>query len=324
MTPVRKSFVGIILLAVAVSAAVDPALLSLVPAGATAISGIQVEQSKASKFGQYVLGQISSDDPQMAKFIAATGFDPRRDLSEIVAATTGTGATTQAIVLGRGVFNPARILTTAQAAGAVITSYSGVQLIGEKDSKSDNVVGFLDASTAVMGTSTAVKAVIDGRNSGQKLDAATQNKVRDLASVNDAWFVSTVPPSDFFAGKLGDSGVNQAMGGANLFQAVRAASGGVKFTAAGIQLSGEALTRSDQDATALADVIRFIAGLLQQAKDPKAQEAATLLQSLQLSTQASTLKLSLSLPEELVEQLFMPHAHLKGNARPHKTTASLR
>lgn len=324
MTPVRKSLLAIMIAAVAASAAVDPALLSLVPSGATAISGIQVEQSKASKFGQYVLGQMSSDDPGMTKFIAATGFDPRRDLTEIVAAATGSAGTQQGVVLGRGVFNPARIVTTALAAGAIVTDYKGIQLIGQKDAKTDGVVGFLDASTAVMGTSAAVKAVIDGRNSGQKLDIATQNKVNDLANANDAWFISMVPPSDFFAGKLGDSGVNQAMGGANLFQAVKAASGGVKFTAAGIQISGEALTRSDQDATALADVIRFIAGLIQQNKDPKAQQAATLLQTLQLSTQASTLKLSLSVPEALMEQLFMPHPHMKGAAHPHKTVASLR
>jgi hypothetical protein len=123
-----------------------------------------------------------------------------------------------------------------------------------------------------------------------------------------------------------DPNMNQAMGG-NLLQSVKSASGGVKFLPTGILISGEANTRSDKDATALADVIRFIAGLVAQNKDtnPQAQKAATLLDSLQLSTDASTLKLTLTIPEALAEQLFMPQTRKKAPAATagKKTTASL-
>ena len=317
---------GLALAAATALAGVDSALLNLVPPDAKIISGISVDQSKTSRFGQYVLGQMTVEDPGMKKFIADTGFDPRRDLNELLVATSGTSDAPQFVVLGRGVFNPAKILNTAIAAGAIVTPYgNGIQLLTPPaGTKSQNAVAFLDASTAVMGPVAVVKTVIDRRTSGTRLDAATQAKVRDLASVNDAWFVSTVPVTDFFAGKLSDPNMNQAMSG-NLFQAVKSANGGVKFTSEAVKISGEALTRSEQDASALADVIRFVAGLVAQNKsnDPNAAKAATLLQTLQLTTQAATLKLSLSIPESMMEEMFMPQAHPKKAAVSHNKTARL-
>jgi hypothetical protein len=301
--------------------AVDASLLNLLPPDAKIISGIQVDQSKASKFGQYVLSQMGSvDDPGLRKFITETGFDPRQDLSELLIATSGTTDMQGVVVVGRGVFNPAKIINSATAAGGAVSNYNGVQLITHKDAKHEFAFGFFDAGTAVMGSSAAVKAAVDRRGAGTKLDQTTQNRVRDLAATHDAWFLSTVPVSDFFAGKMTDTNMNQAMGG-NLFQAVRSASGGVKFTTTGVTIAGEAAMRSDQDATALADVIRFIAGLVQNSQDPQAKQAATLLQGLQLTAEASTLKLSLTIPEELVEKLFIPQ---KTTAKQRKTTASAR
>ena len=326
MKLVRNLTLGFALVATAAFAAVDPVLLNLVPPDAKIISGISVDQSKASRFGQYVLAQMSIDDPGMKKFIVDTGFDPRRDLNEIVLATSGTATATQVVVIGRGIFNPSKILNAAIAGGAIVVPYgNGIQLLTQPGgaSKSDNALAFVDASTAVMGSTPAVKAAIDQRSSGARLDAITQAKVRDLATSNDAWFLSTVPVTDFFAGKLSDPNMNQAMGG-NLFQSVRSANGGLKFSTNGVTISGEALTRSDQDATALADVIRFVAGLVAQNKDnPQAAQAASLLQSLQLTTQAATLKLTLSVPESVVEQMFMPKVNKKTAHAP-KTTAQLR
>lgn len=323
MKLVRNLMLGSILSIAMSLAAVDPTLLSLVPADATVISGIHVDQSKASKFGQYVLAQMSSDSPDMTRFITETGFDPRRDLTEILVATNGGANAQQVVVLGKGVFIPSKILSAGQTAGASVASYNGVQMLLHGNAQNQSAVAFLDSSTALMGSPAAVKAAIDRRGAATQLDAAVLGKIRDLSAANDAWFLTTVPPGDFFGGKMGETGVNQAMGGGKLFEAVKAANGGVKFTPAQVIISGEALTRSEQDATALADVIRFVAGLMQQSTDPQAQKAVGLLQNLQLSTQASTLKLSLSMPEELVEKLFMPQNRPARGAGQTRKTASL-
>jgi hypothetical protein len=248
--------------------------------------------------------QIEEDGFQ--KFIAETGFDPRRDLSEILVVTNGKTDQNHILVLGKGVFNPAKIMTMAQTQGAGVTNYNGVDLLAHPG-KENTALAFLDASTALMGGADAVKAAIDRRKQGAPLPSDVLARVRQLSTDNDAWFMTTGPLSDFFAGKIADPNLSGAMQG-NLLQAVLQASGGIKFGQDAIRISGEALTRSEKDATALADVVRFIAGLVQLNKDgnEQAQKIASLLDTMQLTTQASTMKLSLTIPEDLMEKLFVP------------------
>lgn len=304
----------------AASAAVDSSLLKLVMPDAKVVSGIQVEASKSSPFGKYVLSQMQSDDPGFQKFIADTGFDPRRDLSEIIVATAGTSDKPEFLVAGRGVFNPGKILNTASLSGGTITNYKGVDMLVNSHDSSNGAIAFVDSSTAIMGTQTAVQAAIDRRANPSGLPPDVLAKVQQLAGANDAWFLSTGPIADFFSGKVANENLNNAMN-SNLMQAVLQASGGVKFAPDTILFNLEALTRSDKDAQALADVVRFIAGLVQLNKDsdPKAQQVATLLDGLQLSTSQSTMKLSLSIPEPAVEKLFMTPQRTKMRSTTRKS-----
>lgn len=313
MTILRNSIFALFAAAVATFAGVDSTLLSLVPADAKVISGISVDQSKTSAFGQYVLTQMNGGNPELTKFVTETGFDPRRDLNELVIAAAGTADAPQFVVFGRGVFNPSKIFNAAKSAGVAAGAYKGIDLLIHQGEKSSNAIGFFDATTAVMGSTEAVKSAIDRRGSGASLSAAIQTKVRDLAAANDAWFLSTGPITNLFpSGAAADPNMNQMMNG-NLFQAVLQANGGVKFSPKDVRISGEALTRSDKDAQALSDVIRFIAGLVQTNSGTNAQtkKVASLLDSLTLSTQGATAKMTLSIPEDLVEKLFIPDAKVK-------------
>src|ERR1700685_3305429 len=75
-------------------AGVSPTLLNLVMPDATVVSGMNVAQSLTSPFGQYILSQMQFNDSEFVQFISTTGFDPRKDLLEIVAATPSTGSST--------------------------------------------------------------------------------------------------------------------------------------------------------------------------------------------------------------------------------------
>lgn len=317
MNPVRNAlFVCLVSAALALAGA-DPALLNLVMPDAKFVSGIQVDSAKNSPFGKYVLSQMQLDDPGITKFIADTGFDPRRDLSEIVVGTAGTPDQPLFLAVGSGSFNPASIRNAAQAHGAAVTDYRGVAILTHSTRGSqEGALAFLTARIAAIGSLDAVKASIDRYIGNAVLPESIASKARTLAAANDAWFVSTGPVTDFFSGKMADTKAGGAMQ-ANLLQAILQASGGIKFGAADIQISGEALTRSAKDATALADVIRFLAGMIQlnRDKDPQAQKLATMLDSLTLSTSDATMRLSLVLPEEMVEQLFVPHSGAKARVR---------
>ena len=69
--------------------AADPQLLNLVMPDVKALAGVNVDQAKTSPFGQYVLSQMQSNNTDMQKLITLTGFDPTRDVSELLVATTG-------------------------------------------------------------------------------------------------------------------------------------------------------------------------------------------------------------------------------------------
>src|ERR1700685_2447881 len=85
---------SLFLVAATASAGVTPALLNLVMPDATVVSGMNVAQSLTSPFGQYILSQMQFNDSELVQFISTTGFDPRKDLLEIVAATPSTGSST--------------------------------------------------------------------------------------------------------------------------------------------------------------------------------------------------------------------------------------
>jgi hypothetical protein len=310
MRTLRNAFLACLLAAVVASAAVDPALLNLVPADAKFVFGVQVESAKSSAFGKYVLGQMQSDDPAFTKFIADTGFDPRRDLSEIVASTSGTQLAPLVVAAGRGTFNPGAILSTAQAHGAKVASYNGIDIITHSTRGSqDGALAFLSGSIAAIGTLDAVHGAIDRFKSGAVVAQGLATRVNELAAAYDAWFLSTVPVTDFFTDKVADAKMGSALQ-AGLLQAVLQANGGLKFGVTDIKIGGEALTRSAKDASALADVVRFLAGMIQvnREKDPNAQKVATLLDTMTLATNGATVQISLTVPEALVEQLFVPGA----------------
>ena len=311
----RRSFLQTTLIAAALavsatlprSAAVDSGLLALAPSDATVLSGVNVDSAKHSVYGRYMLSQMTVDDAGFQKFIADTGFDPRRDLSQILSATSGDSTASQTVILGRGVFNPGKIGNVAQAEGAKMLNYKGVDVVVHSGTDMTGAIAFLDATTAVMGHLDAVKKAIDRRGATNAvLPAAVVSRITTLAAANDGWFLSTVSPATFFNGKID----NPKVGGmleAGLIQSVLSANGGLKFTATGATIAAQTVARSDKDASALADVVRFLVNIVQssQGTSPEAAKFAGLLDTLQLSTTGATMNLSLSIPESTLEQMFM-------------------
>ena len=65
-------------------AEVDQGLLNLVPAETKVIGGFQIEAGKVSPFGQYLVSRLQIHDSDIQKLVDDTGFDPRRDLQEVI------------------------------------------------------------------------------------------------------------------------------------------------------------------------------------------------------------------------------------------------
>jgi hypothetical protein len=278
---------------------------------ATVVSGMNVDQSVTSPFGQYILSQMQFNDSDFLKFVSATGFDPRKDLHEIVAASPATSSTTHsALILGRGVFQPAMIIGAATAQGGVVTNYHGFNIISQKDGTSPGTaLTFLDGATVAMGDTASVQAAIDRKVAGATFTGTLANTAIAVSATNSAWFATSTPLSDFMSSK--QSGNLGPVAQSGLIQAVQQASGGVQFGTTAITLSADAVTNSPQNAQSLVDVLKFFVSMMAGNANPNATSIAN---SAQFSVTGSTAHISLLLPEAQVEQLLMPQARKKKSA----------
>ncbi len=288
--------------------ALDPALVNLIGPDARVLAGVNLEQARGTPFGRFLLDQVKGEDKDFQQFIAATGFDVRRDLREVLLASPG--GDNRGLVIVAGSFDTARIMDYGRAHGGVVTSYQGVDVL-EGGQKQPGWVAFPDGSTAIAGDAASVRAALDRRKSGAGPDARLAAAARSLGAANDAWIATLGPPSDLAA--------RVSTPKSDLAQAILQVSAGLKLDA-GLLISGEAVTRSEKDAMALADVAHFLAGMAQLNREKEgAGNVASALDKLELTTEANTLKFSLKLAEADIESLIKsksnhPHVH-KGAGR---------
>lgn len=302
MNTLRKAglFLTMALAARIAPAAIDPALLNLVMPDAKILSGIQVDQAVTSPFGQYILSQIQPTDPGFLTFVTATGFDPRYNLTYILAATSADAAHT-GLILGTGTFIPSKIIAAATAAGGTVTQYKGISILTHagQTGQPQGSLALIDAGTVAIGDLASVQAAVDRRLGGATFTGALASQSVSVSNANQAWFATVTPLSDFLNGKTGNLGnVSQN----NLFQSVLQSSGGVNFSASGVTMTGDAVTASAQNAQALVDVLKFLVSMVPtNANNPA---ATTLADAASFTVNGTTAHLTLTLSEQQAEQLF--------------------
>jgi len=276
--------------------AADPQLLNLVMPDAKVLAGVNVEQAKGTQFGQYVLNQLQSHDTQMQQLVLLTGFDPRRDVSELLVASDGVAGSKTGLALARGNFDIAKITAAATVAGAATEAYNGFTILEDPKNKEAGIA-FLDATKVAAGDIASVKGAIDRLKTPQPLPAAVTVKVNQWSLSQDAWGITTVPPDSLVPAGQGTQ--NPMF---NVGKSVQAAAGGVKFGAL-VVFSGEAQCDTAQNAKTLGDMIQLLINMAQmQANlDPT---AAALIKSVTVTTSGNVTKIQESLPEDIFQQLL--------------------
>jgi TonB family protein len=279
--------------------AADPELVSLAMPDTQVMSGVNVEQAMLSPLGQYLQAQAGQlSDNGLQKLIETAGFDPRRDLREILMASKGQPGSNSGIVLARGTFDIPKILDAARAAGTAIDTYKGVSIVGDKQGS----IAFPDSTLAIAGDAGNVRAAIDRKSAPTAISSALAVEVNQLSTTEDAWFVSTAPLSQLLPQVPGAAGAGP--GPFAMLSNVQQSSGGVKF-GANMVVSLQAVSQTDQDAAALAAVLKVFAtaGDLFTPGDHYAP-AAALLKGLNVTVDGNVTKVSLSVPEPLIEQMI--------------------
>ncbi len=317
---------AVLLSAATLLSAADASMVDLIMPDAKILIGVDFERARNSPFGQFALRQLpgaAGDDAGLAKLSELTGFDPRRDLHEMLIATTdavvrpGKSAdpTQNAVVVVRGAFNPARF-TELIGQRAQVTSYNGVSVMEvptsverrgraaagaapKGASGEPNWIGFM-GNLLVAGPKTAVQKAIDrGRATRRPEASAMLARVQSAGAKHDVWFLTTVSPTAL-AGNLGNANMQGALQG-DLMQGIENVVGGIKF-GANVVLSGEATARSDQDASALVDVLRFFSSMAQ--SNGSKSGPMGMLNELQMNATGRTVKFSLTAPAVEFEKIF--------------------
>lgn len=282
--------------------AADAQLLNMVPPEAKVLAGVNVDQARSSPLGQFVLNMIPPD-PAFEQFVSTSGFDPRRDLREILVAAVGPGKNAAHLFLARGTFSVERLLGLAPKT-LKEQNYNGTRVFSpghEGPGNGGMVFAFPDGNTVVAGDLASVKAALDRRGQAKTIDAGMATRVSALSSTLDVWALSTLPFTGMPAMPAGPN--SKSLVSSELLSKIQQTSGGIKFGDQ-VHLIGEATTGDPKDASALGDVIRFLVMMVQSQAPPEAAAAVALVKNLQVVADGTTVRMDLAIGESQIEALL--------------------
>ncbi len=297
--------IAVALLAAVAAFAADAPLADLVPPEARYLAGVDVDRIRTTPLGQSVLDRLRAEEKDFQRFLTETGFDPRRDLHEILIAS-GSANGNHGLVLARGSFDRDRIAQAGAAHAVSLIDYRGVKVLAGKTGNA-GWVAFLNGTIAAAGDKENVRAALDRHLAGNRLEPGLASRIAEAGGRYDVWLMILGSPAEL-AARAPDRTVGAAMHG-ELMQAVRQATAGLRFGPT-VELSGVALTRSEKDATALVDVIRFLAGMVQSNRGAQSP-ATSLLDSLDLRAEAAAVRFSLTIPQAELDKLLQPRPSRK-------------
>ncbi len=304
----------------------DPRLLNLVMPDATTLAGANVTNAEITPFGQFVLTQLTSSvDQELQNFVTTTGFDPRRDISEILAASSSSVNNHSGLVLAIGNFNVPQITAAiaAKAPTQAVQTYDGATLISAANPKSSFSLAFLGTNIAIVGDTVSVKAAIDRSPNANSIDPALAVQVQSLSTSEDAWVVTTSPLTSLIPG-LGASPASPATGTSTptapvspfsgMFSSIQGSSGGVKF-GTNVQITAQVLTTDAASATSLANVLQALVSIASMAggQDPQIAILGQILQGMKVTTDGAAINVALSIPETQIESILN---NVKNQAKP--------
>ena len=295
-----------------------PAELSYVPAEASVVAFANVREVMDSQLRQR-LKLVMPEEQGQKEFEAQTGIDIERDIDYIVAAMTAADPNNpNGLVVARGRFNPTQLETLAREHGGVVEEYQGKRLVkvsehnevnrttvdGTTISKPAHVLAlaFLEPGLVAMGSEQAIKSSIDAQLSAHSITSNNEmmELVSDIDQGNNAWAVGRF-----------DSLASQAKIPADIASKLPAVKTFAVMTHidGGVTGSLRAETRDDASADNLRQVVQGLLALGKMSNDPK---ATALINSLQLSGTGKTVKLSFSVPSEVLDMI--PMKKIEGGA----------
>jgi hypothetical protein len=137
-------------------------------------------------------------------------------------------------------------------------------------------------------------------------------QINQWSGTQDAWVVDSAPLA-FLTPPSGAPKLPGLAQGAAL-QSIQQAVAGVKFGAT-VVVTAQAQADTAQDASALAGLLQLAVNLAQ-AQSNQNPQGGLLLKSLTATAQGNTVNVSLSVPQDQIQQLIKPGTNLLRQGRP--------
>ena len=285
-----------LLAVVSIVPAADPALLDLIMPDARVVFGMDFSRLQSSPMAEGIrrgmqAGMQAGGGAQFQKLLGGIGFDPFRDIHEILVATTGTGKNPPALFIVRGAPNVQKLL---QSGGGPATEWHGARILAGK-----NPFALLD-DLILGGDLTQIKAAILRRGRRSGINSELARRISTMSSRYDLWLVSLAP----LASLASNVSPAKSPGFANLdaLKSIDQFSLGLGMSSDFI-LDAELVAHDQKSAGALADSIRLLLALAQQSakSDPS---AAAALKNMDFAVDEKVVRLGIKVPaEELQKQI---------------------
>jgi hypothetical protein len=272
-------------LAAAAQPRIDNVLVRMVPPGVTSLAGAQMDRIKGTEFYKKLSEQQKL--PQVDAFARETGFDPRRDVRELLFANTATGG----VLLARGTFplHP-EIKDTKPVRHGVYT----IQVTGG--------AGFciLDPTLAAAGDLKSVESALDEWTKGSHTGAQPLlAHAREIDPNSQFWALSTT-----FAGFVADNMplVRGQIDFSKIFRGLEDIWMQADFSK-GLQGVAHGTAATDQDAANLRDTAKGLVGLGRLSVPQDHPEMLKMWDGITVEQIGRSVTIHMDIPQDLLDQL---------------------
>ncbi|MGI8991793.1 MAG: hypothetical protein ACR2I2_19710 [Bryobacteraceae bacterium] len=283
------------------SGRIDPVLAQLVPADAVSLFGARMDQIKSTPLYRKLIAQKKL--PQLDRFASETGFDPRRDVRDLLVASNGKDT----VALARGTFHLGNVQ------GVHKSDYKGYAVY----SHDDNGYALLDAGTAVAGTLPGLHAALDQYKSGNRTardnnSSALLARAQSIPGQYQVWAVS-VGGADFIARNMPQSG-----NGANFSKIFRSLEN-TMFEADlrnGLDAMAQGNCRTEKDAKDLGDAARGLVGFGRLSVPENQPELLKLWDGIHVDQQQKNIAITAKIAQDLLDKLVQMFNAGESRPRP--------
>jgi hypothetical protein len=286
---------------------VDNVLAQLVPDSTITLMGMRMEQIKSTPLFQKLLAQQQL--PQLDEFARESGFDPRRDVRDLLLAQNGT----QTVLLARGNFH-----LTLPAETKKFNYHGYVIITGGAPQQQASGFCILDATLAAAGPLPALQAALDQYKSGNRNNAASLlSRARAIPENYQFWGVTTGGGS-LVAENV--PGPPRGVDFGRIFQSLQNTTFELDLRS-GLKGFFEGFCNSPQDAKTLSDAARGMVGMGRLNTPENQPDLLRLWDGIKVEQADKKVTLTADIGQDLIDQLLKlmqsngPNPNRKG--RPH-------